>query len=361
MLVAALIQLAQGAFTKVMAKTAVMRVFCLSPALDAGTGPAGATLEFSSSTSTINGELFPVWGNYSHASYFLLDTGFDLITGVMNVDLPLWDNNYNGFLDFFESALPVNAAITMGIYDDGLTTGTATLTWNRAAGSKNGTCNISLVDDSIGPVGTFVHAFEIYEYKGTLTYTPGATNVLASFHVVQTGDLSSTLDATATFVKSVANPSDQLTLLAGTITNDSLQSLAFEGAQIFRDPPWTTNYYGTVFLIDGDLDTPQPDYQSWVISIDDLNDSDHDGIPDFSDTPNTTTPRQPKLTLRAGPGNLLLTLSGDVGYTNRIEVSSSLAIPNWQPVITIKQTNDPQTVTLPLPTAPRFWRSVISQ
>lgn len=57
------------------------------------------------------------------------------------------------------------------------------------------------------------------------------------------------------------------------------------------------------------------------------------------------------LTTASSPPN------GEVGRTNQVQVAQDLAAPNWQPTVTIRLTNDPQVVSLPLPAdGPRFWR-----
>ena len=106
--------------------------------------------------------------------------------------------------------------------------------------------------------------------------------------------------------------------------------------------------------------TASPDYQLWVLSINDTNDANANGIPDFSDNPaSVTPPRAPHLSLALGSTNLLLTVSGTVGHTNQIQQISSLASTNWQIAQSFLQTNDPQVVSLPLPSgSPKFWRVV---
>jgi len=134
---------------------------------------------------------------------------------------------------------------------------------------------------------------------------------------------------------------------------------AFLEDSLFRDTLLRTNYYGFVEFTDGDPNTGGYDYPLWQLSIDDLNDSDHDGIPDFSDDPATVVPpRRPRLALARGETNLLLTISGDVGRLHRILEATNLAAGNWLTNLSLTLTNDPQTVFLPLPTSGvRFWHA----
>ena len=75
---------------------------------------------------------------------------------------------------------------------------------------------------------------------------------------------------------------------------------------------------------DGDLNTAAEDYFSWELSIDNLNDTDHDGIPDFSDEPASARAAAPLLSLARGTTNLLLTISGDVDRLHHILESTNL-------------------------------------
>ena len=125
-----------------------------------------------------------------------------------------------------------------------------------------------------------------------------------------------------------------------------------------RDPGWPTNYAGVVYFADGDPSTVAPDYQSWTLSIDDTNDANANGIPDFSDDPALALPpRAPRLSLTPGATNLWLTISGDTGHTNDIQELDSLMTTNWHTKLSLTLTNDPQTVSLSLPTnQTKFWR-----
>src|SRR5258708_5589964 len=108
---------------------------------------------------------------------------------------------------------------------------------------------------------------------------------------------------------------------------------------------------------DGDLTTPAPDYLAWILSIDDANDSNHNGIPDFSDDP---VVRQVRLALSLTATNLQVSLSGAAGTVCQVQQSPALPAASWQTVQTITLTNDPQVVSVPLPsTATAFWRAQV--
>ena len=204
----------------------------------------------------------------------------------------------------------------------------------------------------------FYFSFSLIEYTGSLVYTPGAGAVSGTMNLAQTEQPGSTLTGPVQFAKLSAN---QLTFQTAFLTNESAQTLSlYTTASVYRDTVLGTNYYGGFEFLDGDPNTVSDDYYSWELSIDDPNDLDGDGIPDFSDDL-SSPPRRPLLTLTRGTTNLLLTISGDVGHTNQIQEASVLSQGSWSTLFSFKQTNDPQTVSLPLPaTSPRFWR-VIAQ
>jgi len=320
-------------------------------------GPGGTTLDLTTLYYGINGELAPLFDHYSHWSWFDLDFGYDSMLGTLNLDTPAFaDANGNGFDDFFEVAQGVSATST-GIYEDdyGIGGGTIQAQWHRAAGAKDGTCVLTLTDDTYGLLGSFSHAFELLEYTGPLLYLPGSTAVTGDVDLTQSGAPANRLRGPVQFVKVATNRFNELTLQPGVWTNAAAQSLVFTNHTFYREAPWLTNYYGYVEFADGHPDTPEEDYWLWLLSIDDPNDSDRDGVPNFSDDA-----RRPVLALTRGSTNLLLTLSGDPGFTHRVQVTTNVLPANWQPVLWLTLTNDPQSVSLPLPPgSPRFWRAVV--
>jgi hypothetical protein len=135
--------------------------------------------------------------------------------------------------------------------------------------------------------------------------------------------------------------------------------LTFTNQLFRRDLPWTTNYYGFVQFADGDPNTPAPDYLNWLLSIDDPNDANDNGVPDFSDNPQTAPPpRAPLLALTWTSTNLLLSISDDVGHLLDLQQAPSLPATNWQTMISITLTNDPQMVPVYPPTPATFYRAL---
>ena len=121
-----------------------------------------------------------------------------------------------------------------------------------------------------------------------------------------------------------------------------------------------TNYYGFVEFSDGDPNTSAPDYLTWMLSIDDLNDANHNGIPDFSDDPLTAAgPRAAQLALVWSSTNLLISVSGDIGHRHDLQQTLSLPATNWQTNASVTLTNDPQAIPIPYsPATPVFWRAL---
>lgn len=349
------------------AQTSKARLYCESLRFQRGraTDTSGFlwTLDMTTLNVGINGELAPDFFNsgYSNSTYVELTwelTG-DIFPGALVVDIPdTGDANGNGFLDFFEVSQGVTALTSPGAYDiTGYGNGGFTAYWSRDAGSSVGYCSYS-IPNPFGGTLTFLHAFELLEYNGQLAYSPGATNVSGVLSLIETNS-GNTLDGPVTFVKSATNRFNQLTLQSAFLTNASLQTLSlFTSTTFFRRTANPTNYFGDVEFNDGDPSTFDDDYYSWVLSIDDLNDTDHDLIPDFSDDPASALPRRPLLSLARGTNNnLWLQISGDAGRMHRVLETTSLAGGNWLTNLSLTLTNDPQSVSLPLPAgAVRFWR-----
>ena len=157
-------------------------------------------------------------------------------------------------------------------------------------------------------MGILPVSFTLIEYTGPLTYTPGSNTVSAAVNLTQTGNPANTLHGPIVFAKSSTDRFNTLTNQPGVWTNASSQTLSFDNEIFSRDiPTWPTNYVGYVYFADGDPSTASPDYQLWVLSINDTNDANANGIPDFSDNPaSVTPPRAPHLSLAPGSTNLLL-------------------------------------------------------
>lgn len=324
--------------------------------------------EMTTLDSGVNGELaLDFFGSgYTHSTYIELYYEWDNVTfqGAMALDAPdAGDANGNGFPDFFEVSQAVNDLESTGILDCSSYFQFVSFeaVWHRDAGSSEGYCRISVPDPG-NPFQdmTFVHIFELIEYNGVLTYTPGFSMVTGLLSVART-DLSDSLHGSVVFEKSTNDPYHELVIQSAALTNDALQVLSlYTNTHFFHEAEFPTNYYGSVELVDGDPSTADADYYSWLLSIDDLNDSNGNGIPDFSDDPAPEQPRPPQLSLGRGSTNLWLTLSGDVGMTHEVQTAPAPTGPLWTTVASVTLTNDPQTISLPLPPDTTFWRASVN-
>jgi hypothetical protein len=205
---------------------------------------------------------------------------------------------------------------------------------------------------------TFTHLFEIYQYKGTLSYTntdSGADASVAFARVDASGQtISGPLTLILTNSASLGYPAGTWTSSGGSLV---FGNSADYGVQIGTDAI-PTHYTGSVVFQDGMPGAPAPgQYQLWRLDIFDPNDSNKNGIPDLSDRSGATTVTA-ALAVAVQNGSLQFTVSSKAGQQITIEQTSDLANPAWQPATNLTLSSDVQTVTLDLPTGPQvFYRA----
>lgn len=317
--------------------------------LTLGTGPGAA--------GGSNGELAPLFSTNaptSHGCRFSLESDVLLqpIVGNLFLDIPPFtDVNSNSVSDIFEVSQDGSGGST-GLFVDDLTheQGKINASWSRPAGSAAGTCSLAMHSSYLDL--TFVHNLALLEYGSNLVYTPTSGTVTGAVTLTDASSSSNTLSGALVFQKLDA---DNLSLQAGALTNAQNQSWFYMGTApgetIARG---STNYVGFLDVADGDLSTPSADYLTWLILVSDQNDTNQNGIPDLSDP---ASPHLPKLALASVKGQLQLSLHGDLGWPYRIQQISTLGQTNWQAIVSVTLTNDPQSVVLPSPkTNPSFWR-----
>jgi hypothetical protein len=95
-----------------------------------------------------------------------------------------------------------------------------------------------------------------------------------------------------------------------------------------------------------------------TISIEDSNDTNGNGIPDFSDRPEFV-PTPPRLRIELREDTVLLELEGEVGRLHAIEESPALDSSAWTTTASINLTNSVHILELPRPTGHRFWRATV--
>jgi hypothetical protein len=348
------------------AETAHAKTWCLSLRFQQAMDQNNEySLDLTTLTSGVNGELTPSGGSYTHAAWVLMtDTWFGgQVSGTMYLNVPdTGDADGDGFNDFFEVSQPISTT-SSGTYNfpGSYGSGTVRASWGRAAGSHWGNCVLRFRPSDLYDWEVFSHSFEVIEYTGPLSYTPGSSAVNCSLSLTQTDNPGPLMQGPAQFVKVVANRFNQLTLQPGNWTNESLQTLTYDYDTYYRDAAWPTNYYGYLDFYDPANPSAYYPFGTWILSIDDTNDVNHNTIPDFSDDPQSTLPSRPSLTLRPTATNLWLTIRGDTGHVHQVQESLSLpaskTATNWQTVLSVTLTNSPQDVSLPLPSSTtRFWQ-----
>ncbi|HEV2327890.1 MAG TPA: hypothetical protein VGY56_03770 [Verrucomicrobiae bacterium] len=205
-------------------ETARAQLYCESLRFQEGT-TYGGTLDMSTiGGPPYNGELMPYSGDTWYSGLVLVWSGMG-DSGTIYVNLPAFvDANNDGFDDFFEVSQGVTNVVTSGGSYSTPTyfSGTVTATWNRAAGSANGTCVLNLNDDTWGGLGNFTCPFTLLEYTGPLAYTPGSNTISAAINLTQTGNSASTLKGPIVFIKSSTDPFNTLTNQPGMWTNAAL-------------------------------------------------------------------------------------------------------------------------------------------
>jgi len=345
-----------------LAGTGSARLYCLSLKFARGSDTYNEYyLDFTTLQYGINGELVRNFGGtYSHFSYLELTDNWlgTLDQGAIAVDLPNTDANGNGFPDFLEVAQSVNASSTGQYQILGLSSGTVQATWFRAAGEHTGSCTLRFKPSPVYVWLTFACTFEVLEYTGAFPYTNANGKATATVALRQTELPDYQLAGDLELTRSPTNRLNQLDFPATYWTNSYLQTLELASGSLFRDSQWPTNYSGYVDFADGEPNTPDPDYQTWILSVDDTNDANGNGIPDLSDDTTAAPPRPPTVIVRQGGGQLQFTISGDLNHTNFLQETIALGTTNWSTIQTFVLTKDPQTVSVPIPVGNRFWRVV---
>ena len=318
-------------------------------------------------TGRINDELAFSTGENDPASHFayvyIQQKGLSqMAVGELYLGAPgLGDVNGNGLTDFCEIGRGNNNVSTTGvvaIFDDaGEHDGSVEAVWNRVAGMTTGTISLHLQVSDLGiDLGT-TNVFEIYQYLGTLSYTPTTTGVLATVQVDRlggNGSLRGPFPLVRTDIFDLDYP-------AGTWTNSDNARLNFIsstdlGVNLAKGA-LPTYYNGLIDFAEG-MPALGPDsgYETWYLDLFDLNDANHNKIPDLAEPPIDLAP--PSLALALGPTNLNLFLGAHLGQTVYIDLSPTLERKNWSTLLTIPVTNAIQRLALPFPKTERaFFRA----
>lgn len=337
------------------------QVTCLSIRFHRGTEPFDLfALDLSSLPGQVNGELFPVWGAdpYTHGAILTLTdlVWFEQVPGNLLLEIPHGDDDGNGVPDFFEVRRTVQWQGN-GVYQlAGYGSGAVEARWTRNAGDPVGTCVLNLKVNPFQSLAVFTHTFELLEYRGTLSYTNRTGGMEGHVELERTGRPGARWTGPVRLLRSPETPTETLILLPGAWTNELDQPLGYPTNYLFRDPRAATNYAGYFDFEDGEPATPEPDYLTWIWTVTDSNDLDHDGIPDLSDDPESPADML-RLWIRKVGDELELGVAS--ARPGRCQVFETATLQNsfWQPVLTVSLTNSSQAVLRVRPGASsRFWR-----
>ncbi len=303
------------------------------------------------SAGQLNGELAPTFDDRipSHGTSFRLTSAVfpEPLTGDLVVDVAGdADTDLDGYSDFFEVDKLIALTVTRGLFRTALDRGNVLASWSREAGSARGTCKLTLESDTFGELPTLLATFELLNYQGPLTYTTDTGQIEGSIHLERSGSVKDVLSGQVTFLRSVTNRFEDLKMVAGSWTNSEQKKLSLFDTLVSRDSTLRTNYFTIVEFQDGDLRTVDDDFYNWQLSIDDTNDADQDGIPDFSDDP---TPKPVTLKIVPSGDRVLIEVSGQAGRAFDLEETSSLVAPvKWTFVSGVVLLQNVQTIEAPV-------------
>ncbi len=284
---------------------------------------------------------------------------FNLFLGVPG----LGDVDLNGLTDFFEVRRSVSNEATNGElnYDDGTgspLSGTVDAVWNRTAGTASGTVRLHLKIPDYGVDLTFLHHFEIIQYKGTLSYTNKPAGIAASVKFLRLGLPGGQSNQITGPISLIRTNDNELGFTSGTW---HYSGTVGDGALPFEDSdaiatsiirtPIRGGYEGLIPFDNGIppiFSNGQGQYLLWWLDIFDDNDANHNGIPDLSDAPpgGAVTPQ---LKLELANNQLNLTVTASVGQTVTLFQATDLSNPVWKTNQTVTLTGPSQVIVLPPP------------
>jgi hypothetical protein len=269
-------------------RIATAHIYCLSLRVERAVAEEfglESTLELSDNNELfLSGPTIP----YTHQSDFRMDSATfpEALQGTLVVNVPDGgDANTNGVPDFFEVSQSVSSTETQGefILPDVDDQGSIRAVWSRNAGTKTGSCRLTLTSAGFGQLPEFTTTYDIFEYDGTLTYNVGSTNITGAIHLVQLESPENTLDGPLVLTRVPTNRFDQVDFNDGGWSNATGQAVAFFEGTVRRATTNAADYLGALSFVDFDLNTEAEDYYDWIILISDPNDANSNGIPDLSD------------------------------------------------------------------------------
>ncbi len=221
-------------------------------------------------------ELKKVGSLYKTDYLMIVDTYTVGDYGEISLNLGSDDVNGNGIDDVCEKSMPFNKNITGNWYSQNNTGGLISGSLSKAANSAIGTYSLTAHNTYYAGDMSMSGNYTVGELSGTLDYSKTSNSITVAY--------------TSTLMQS----EETYEATYDIIDEDNIRINAVESfpATIFsRDG---NTYTALVELSDGDLDTSWPDYQKWLVIIQDTNDTDGDGVPDLSDLSLPVDPPEPK-------------------------------------------------------------------
>lgn len=302
-------------------------------------------------------ELAPQDVPATHQGTFVWQDGqtFETFDLPFILDVPADDSDASGVPDIFEFTPGVSGRTTGQYFDLEGNVNFFNADWNKPAESFTGNCKITIAP--FGADQTFTHQIELYEYVATLPINANAS----------TGESTITVDMPRSGVPgeklagglTLKFQQGQVTAMAkSTLTNEL--GAAFTWSTDGVSELDTKKLFCFLDLIDGtpQIDPNVPNYQDfneWMLTISDPNDSDNDGVPNIVDSASVTA-SAPTMEIIKTANGIQLRVHGDMGRVYTLEDTAALPTATWQHATTVTITADPQVIDLPTPTAPTFWR-----
>jgi hypothetical protein len=204
-------------------------------------------------------------GNLYKTDFVVIEYGYVSDTGELHLDLASPDINDNGIDDVCEKSMSFNGSISGTWCHDGGTVDESSGTLTRNANSHHGAYQITLPFAYM--VLTLIGDFYVGTISGIINYSEKEK----TFSI--------------TYTSKFKYQSSPVTLETTYEILDQ-DRIKVNAKGIFPSTVFTRNgntYSAVVELTDGDSYTSWPDYQKWLLLIEDTNDFDGDGIPDLSD------------------------------------------------------------------------------
>jgi hypothetical protein len=275
----------------------------------------GATGPFliQSGTGIVSGELRPrsttpglYEGGYAQATPLLaVDYGSYILS------IPTTDSDGNGIPDLIQFDRDGNFTATgSGFSVSANLTFTITVRFNRSSGSAIGSYSAT-TQNSVGQTNTVNGVYDLLSYQGTVSYTRGATNTMSISATILSEPGTTLTGSTPYTISSV----DQVSYPAFTIRSNAGTAYQVRAGTLSRSG---STYRGNFSLADGLPQTSWTDFTEYALAISDFNDSDRNGIPDFSDltaAPPTITTQPRSVSVAAGQiATLSVIATGAISY-----------------------------------------------